>query len=310
MLALEVRHLSLLVALQQQGSLHAAARSLHLSPSALSQQLRELEQRLGGALFRREWRRLVPTPAGACLLQRACTVLDELRRIESETRSLIDGATGTLRIAMTCQQSYRWLPTVLSRFSKLEPEIDVTIAGEAATAPAEWLLSRRLDVAIVAGKPPRDRRLDTKLLFRDELVAIVSRKHAWARQRRVNVTSFASEQLFCDEHALEPNAPLGRALAKAGATPKKRALVPMHGTVALDFVDANLGVTVMPRWTATSFAPRTRFALVPIGEQGLWLDWFVVTRHEAADQALKSFLSVLLSSGSINRHRSNPKQAS
>src|SRR5690606_3092219 len=135
-----------------------------------SQQLRELEQRLGGALFRREWRRLVPTPAGHCLMLRAHTVLDELQRVESETRALIGAAPGTLRIAMACQQSVRWLPSVLSRFSKLEPQIDVTIASEAAAAPAEWLLSHRLDVAIVAGKPPRDRRLDTTLLFRDELV--------------------------------------------------------------------------------------------------------------------------------------------
>jgi len=294
MSALEVRHLNLLVALQKYGSLHAAARSLHLSPSALSQQLRELEQRLGGSLFRREWRRLVPTPGGTRLLQGAQGMLDEMERIEAETRSLIRGATGTIRLAMGCQQSYRWLPAVLARFSKVEPEIEVMITAEAAAAPAEWLLSRRLDVAVVAGKLPRDRRLDTTLLFRDELVAIVSREHAWAKQRRVDVASFAHEQLFCDEDALEPQAPLGRALDKAGVVPKKRTLVPMQGTIALDLVHANLGVTVMPRWTAAPFAPRKHFALVPIGGRGLWLDWFVVTRRESADGPLAKFLAVLL----------------
>jgi LysR family transcriptional regulator for metE and metH len=294
MASLDVRHFCLLAALQQHGSLHAAARALHLSPSALSQQLRELEQRLGGSLFRREWRRLAPTPAGLRLLQGAHTVLEEIERVENEARSLIRGATGTLRFAMACQQSYRWLPAVLSRFADLEPGIEVTIVGEAATAPTEWLLSRKLDVALLAGKPPRDRRLKCTPLFRDELVAIVSRRHPWARQRRVEVAAFADEQLFCDEHALETREPLGHALAKAGVAPKKRSLVPMHGTVALDLVHANLGVTVMPRWTAAPFTPRKDYALLPIGACGLWLDWFVVTRQEIADKALSTFLGVLL----------------
>jgi len=112
MSTLEPRHFRLLVALEQYGSLHAAARVLHLSPSALSQQLRDLEQRLGGALFRRDWRKLVATQGGPRLLQGARTVLDELDRVENETRALIRGATGTLRLAMGCQQSYRWLPAV------------------------------------------------------------------------------------------------------------------------------------------------------------------------------------------------------
>lgn len=294
MASLEVRHLRMLSALHQHGSLHAAARSLHVSASALSQQLRELEQRLGGALFRREWRRLVPTRAGARLFQGARTLLDEIERIETEARSLIQGAAGTLRLAMACQQSYRWLPEVLARFGTLEPEIEVTIVGEAAVAPAEWLLTRRLDVAVVAGRPPRDRRLKASSLLRDELVAIVSRNHRWSRLAKIQVAAFKEEQLFCDEHALDPGAPLGRAFARAGVVPKKRALVPMNGTVALDFVHANLGVTVMPRWTAASLAPRAEFALIPIGARGLWLDWFVVTRQEPADRALASFLKVLL----------------
>jgi len=67
----------------------------------------------------------------------------------------------------------------------------------------------------------------------------------------------------------------------------------MQGTVALDLVHANLGVTVMPRRTAAQLTPAKDFALT-IGKRGLWLDWFVVTRREPCERPLATFLDVLL----------------
>src|SRR6187551_1298955 len=148
----ETRHLQLLLVLDEEGSLHAAARRLHLTPSALSQQLRELERRLGGPLFRREWRRLTTTPAARRLIDGAKGVLAELERVESETRALLAGAQSTLRIAIVCQESYRWLPKVLARFSARAPEVDVSIVAAAGHDPNEWLAERKLDLALVAGK--------------------------------------------------------------------------------------------------------------------------------------------------------------
>src|SRR5262245_52200813 len=99
---LDTRHLQLLVALHDNGSLQDAARTLHLTPSALSQQLREMESRLGGALFHRHWRRLEVTPAGRRLTDAARAILGELTRAERETRELLDGSLGTIRVATQC----------------------------------------------------------------------------------------------------------------------------------------------------------------------------------------------------------------
>lgn len=182
----ETRHLQLLLVLDQEGSLHAVARRLHLTPSALSQQLRELERRLGGPLFRREWRRLSPTAAARHLIDGTRGVLAQLERVESETRALLAGAQSTLRIAMICQESYRWLPDVLSRFSARAPDVDVSIVADAAHDPSEWLAARKIDLALVAGKRTRDRRIKDAHVFRDELVAVVSRRHPWASARQVS----------------------------------------------------------------------------------------------------------------------------
>jgi len=289
----ETRHLQLLLVLDEEGSLHAAARRLHLTPSALSQQLRELERRLGGPLFQREWRRLTATPAARRLIDGAKGVLAELELVERETRALLAGAQSTLRIAMLCQESYRWLPEVLARFSAQAPEVDVSIVADAAHDPSEWLAARKLDLALVAGKRARDRRIKSAHVFRDELVAVVSRRHPWARARQVPARAFAEEQLFCDEGALAKQAPLGGLLASAKVSPRKVSLVPTNGTVALDLVRANLGVTVMPRWTVVPVVRRDELALVRVGPRGLWLQWAAATRNEPGNAALTTFLGIL-----------------
>lgn len=289
----ETRHLQLALALHEEGSLHAAARRLHLTPSALSQQLRDLERRLGGPLFHREWRRLTPTAAARRLIEGARGVLAELERVENETRALLAGAQSTLRIAMLCQESYRWLPAVLSRFAGRAPDVDVSIVADATRDSSEWLAARKLDLALVAGKRERDRRLKDAHVFHDELVAVVSRRHPWADARQVPVRAFSSEQLFCDEGALTKQAPLGAALANANVSPRKVSVVPTNGTVALELVRANLGVSVMPRWTVTPIAERDDFALVRVGARGLWLHWSAVTRNEPASSALATFLGIL-----------------
>lgn len=293
MILTETRDLRLLVAIAAAGTLQAAARRLHVSPSALSQQLRGLEQRLGGQLFERRAQRLAATSAGLRLTAGAHDVLAELERLEREAQTLLSGASSTIRVAMSCHQSYRWLPRVLARFAQVEPQAEVMLVAEAAESPFEWLLDRRLDVALVTGKLPRDQRLQCKRLFRDELVALVSRSHPWAARRWVEAREFAAESLFADARALSPDEPLGAALLEAGnVTPRKLTQVPMTGSVALDLVEARLGVTLLPRWTLAEHS-RRGLALIRVSKRGLWLDWHLATRHEPASSALSSFITVV-----------------
>lgn len=290
----ETRDLKLMVALDEEGSLQAAARRLHLTPSALSQQLRELERKLGGALFLRQWRRLVMTTAGQRFLQGARGALRELERVEAETRQLLAGSLGQIRLAAGCQQSFRWLPELLRRYAEAEPAVEVTLIAEAAQAPFDWLLERRLDVALVADRIPRDRRLRVTRLFRDELVAVVPRRaHPWSRRPQVSAKDFADAHLFTDAGALERTAPLGRALALASVAPRRTTMVPMVGTVAVDLVRAGLGVTLLPRWTVAPLLRANGLRTVRVGARGLWLDWALVTRNEPLERPLGAFVETV-----------------
>ncbi|HSS95429.1 MAG TPA: LysR family transcriptional regulator, partial [Terriglobales bacterium] len=99
---LEIRHLRLLAAVAETGSVTEAGKRLHLTQSALSHQLRDAEEKLGTALFLRLGKRMVLTPAGEKLLCSAEKVLEELKTAESQIAGLNGGTRGIIRISTEC----------------------------------------------------------------------------------------------------------------------------------------------------------------------------------------------------------------
>src|SRR5262245_52205451 len=105
---LEIRHLQMVQAIHDEGSVTKAAARLHLTQSALSHQLLGIEDRLGATLFQRVGRKMVITPAGERLLSAAKLVLMELRNTEHDIS--VKGRTpdGALRISTECYTCYHW----------------------------------------------------------------------------------------------------------------------------------------------------------------------------------------------------------
>src|ERR1700704_3383840 len=181
---LEVRHLQLVAAVADVGSLTRAGDRLHLTQSALSHQLRDIESRLGTALFLRVGKRLVLTPAGERLLASARDVLERLTQTEPDIRAMGRDRAGVLRITTECYTCYHWLPPLLLRYRRKFPRVEVRIDVEATRRPIEMLLAGKLDLAIISS-PVNDRRLVSKLVFEDELILIASKHHRFAKQTHV-----------------------------------------------------------------------------------------------------------------------------
>src|SRR5258708_2213591 len=110
---LEIRHLRLVSAVADVGSLTRAGDQLHLTQSALSHQLRDIESRLGAALFLRVGKRLVLTPAGERLLASARDVLDRLDRTRRGIRPMGKERPGGPRLTNAGYTCYHWLPPPL-----------------------------------------------------------------------------------------------------------------------------------------------------------------------------------------------------
>src|SRR5690348_7455708 len=100
------RDLRTVLAIARGGSVTRAADRLHLTQSALSHHLRDLEERLGTPLFVRAGKRMLPTPAGEALVRSAERVADELARAEAAVGRLARQETGELRVATQCHTGY------------------------------------------------------------------------------------------------------------------------------------------------------------------------------------------------------------
>src|SRR5919197_3336094 len=147
---LEVRHLQLVAAVADVGSLTRAGDRLHLTQSALSHQLRDIESRLGAALFLRVGKRLVLTPAGERLLASARDVLERLEQAEHEIRQMGRDDSGVLRLTTECYTCYHWLPPILTRYRRQFPRVEVRIDVNATPHPVEMLLAGKIDLALVS----------------------------------------------------------------------------------------------------------------------------------------------------------------
>jgi DNA-binding transcriptional LysR family regulator len=171
---LEIRHLKLVEAVAETGSVTRAGHRLHLTQSALSHQLRDAEEQLGVALFERKNGRMSLTSAGDRLLETARTVLTELA--ESEIQGSSGPARGLLRISTQCHTVYHWFPPRLLIFQKKFPNVEVQLVLEASSDPFEALLEGKLDLAIICD-PIRNRKIRYTPLFEDDVLIVVPPGH-------------------------------------------------------------------------------------------------------------------------------------
>ena len=273
-LDLEVRHLQLVVAVVEEGSVTRAAEHLHLTQSAISHQLREIEGRLGAPLFLRLNKRMILAPAGERLLAVARRMLRELAEVEEEMRQLGAERGGVLRLSTECYTCYHWLPGKLKVFRESFPRVEVRIVAEATRRPLAALFDGRLDLAIVHNAM-RDRRLVSRPLFRDELVLITPPDHPLAGRSYINAADLADEHLIVYAAPREELSIFQKLLFPAGVVPRQVSHLELTEAI-IEMVKAGLGVGVMARWAIAPQLAAKSLRAVPLTRRGLYRSWAAV----------------------------------
>jgi LysR family transcriptional regulator for metE and metH len=288
---LEVRHLQLVAAVAEVGSLTRAGDRLHLTQSALSHQLRDIEGRLGAPLFLRVGKRLVLTPAGERLLASAKDILARLEEAEHDIRRMGQEHAGVLRITTECYTCYHWLPPLLMRYRRKFPRVEVRIDVEATRHPIAMLLAGKIDLAIVSS-PVTDRRLATKKVFEDELVLIASRHHRFAQQAHVRLTELRDETLFIYPPREESRF-LHDVLLPAGITPARIEEVPLTEAIT-ELVKAGLGVAVLAQWAVQPLIDAGSIVARPLTAHGRHREWrAVMPKDLAKTDHVREFIDLL-----------------
>jgi LysR family transcriptional regulator for metE and metH len=290
---LEIRHLKLVAAIAETGSVTLAGNRLHLTQSALSHQLRDAEEQLGVPLFERRNRRMALTAAGERLLQSACTVLAELARAEKDIHECNGNgaAQGVLRLSTECYTVYHWLPPRLKLFQHKFPAVDFQLVIEATDSPFEALLEGKLDLAIVCD-PIRNRKIRYTPLFEDEVVIIVPPEHRLAGKRFVAPEEFAVENLILFPPK-EDSTMLNRFLAPAGISPRKIQEVTLTDVI-IEMVRGGLGVAALAKWAVLPQLDSGALVGLSLTEQGFRRTWSAAQLREAKTPAyVEEFIRVL-----------------
>ena len=269
---MEFRHLRLVQTLAVEGTLTAAGKKLYLSQSALSHQLREIEDEFGARLFERVKKRMLLTPVGRRVLDTADVVLGEIDSVHTDISRLTSGEVGTLRIAACRNASFYWLPLVLKQFKQRFPGVDVSIDSTSADDPADRLLSGSANLAIVNQKGDRARVAYLKL-FDDEMVVVVHAEHPWARKKYVTAKHFANEHLIAYDIPFEEVVFNQKMLMPSGITPKSVTRVPTTDAI-IEMVKAGMGVAVMNRWSIRPHLESPDLHSLRLTRKGLDRTWY------------------------------------
>jgi LysR family transcriptional regulator for metE and metH len=267
----EIRHLRLVAAIADAGSMTKAADRLCLTQSALSHQLRDIESRFQTTFFVRLGRRMVLTAAGRRLLESARRVLGDLERAEEDIRRLAGHADGVIRVCTQCNTGYHWLAPLLSAFGRKHPRVTVDIAADATDRPADALLEGRVDVALLID-PAAHPRVRLRPLFADDMVAVVAAAHPLAKRRWVSPRELADEHLLIYSSRPEESFVFRRVLGPEGLQPRRVSFI-MLTEAMLELARAGAGVGVLPRWSAQQAITGGGVVPLSITRQGMRRQW-------------------------------------
>jgi len=189
----------------------AAAASVNMTQPAASALLRDMETRLGFALFSRENRRLHLTSQGRALIPE---VLNALAGIEAVDRLAVDirqGALARLDVGAVAIAASSLLPPALAGVRRAHPAVAVTVRAGTALEIIEMAVDHRIDLGIIIGSPPDIDRVSSLRLAPLGLHAVMSKDHPWAKKATLTLDEVAEAGPI----VLAPALPAGRATRQA-----------------------------------------------------------------------------------------------
>lgn len=239
---METQFLNTFVTVADRGSMAAAARSLHITPAAVAQQIRTLERELGAPLIARTGRTVSVTEEGARILERARDLLRDVADLRSVANE--SGLSGELRLGACPTALAGLLPDILARMVASFPQINVYIRPGYSADLYRAVEEGDLDAAMVLQAPfALPKTCDWQLLREEPLVVLAPRNLA-----HIDPHTLLAEQPFIryDRHEWGGRK-ADEYLRRAGITPHERLELNALNAIAV-MVDRGLGVSLVPDW--------------------------------------------------------------
>ncbi|RBM31181.1 HTH-type transcriptional regulator MetR [Vibrio tarriae] len=278
---IELKHLKTLISLRDTGSLTATATSLHLTQSALSHQIKDLEARIGGQLFLRKTRPVRFTAEGEILLRLADDVLPKMARAENELASLKEDVNGRLHMAIECHSCFQWLMPALREYQVGWPTVALDFSSGFGFEPLPALLAGELDLVITSDILPRS-EVHYEPLFDFEMRLITATNHPLADKASIEPQDLIDQTMLTYPVQKQRLDVVKHFLQPAGVEPARWKQAD-NTLMLVQMVSAGLGVAALPNWAISEFSRQGLITSKPLGK-GLWRRLFAATRHSEKDK--------------------------
>ncbi len=288
---LEVRHLRSLRAIRETGNLARAAERLHVTQSALSHQIKSLEQYFEAPLFLRNSKPLRLTPAGEKLIELARQVLPLVENAENDLRRVARGELGRLHIAIECHACFEWLAPVLNRYRQQWPQIEVDIRVGVSFEALPALQKGEVDL-VISSDPVKSADLQFAELFDYEALLVMPADHRLVTKKRIQPADLAEETLITYPVNRQRLDVFSRFLQPAGVEPAAVRQSELTSVILL-LVASGRGVAVLPDWVLREAEQAGTLATRPLGPRGMKGTLYAAVRRAEFDTAyLQDFIAL------------------
>jgi len=258
---LNLDQLRTLIEVVEQGSFTKAAKRLHLTQPAISQQIRELERRCGLQLVERVGKVAFATPAGRELIVRGRRIMADAEHALVAVRQHKVGAAGRVHIGTGPTALAYLLPPALRKLRDAHPDIEIVVTSGTTHTISEALLSNALDIGFTA-LPVEVKELDVIPVRTDPMVAILPATEDTIPDK-VTPADVASRTLIL-EYQRVPHRQLSRAWLQAGGVAVRPTMEFDSIEAIKSAVSAGLGMAIVPGPAMTHAPPVNSVVVRPL----------------------------------------------
>ncbi|GAA1587177.1 MULTISPECIES: LysR family transcriptional regulator [Streptomyces] len=244
----DIKKLRILRALAEQGTVTAAAEALHLTPSAVSQQLTNLARQLGVPLLEARGRRVRLTDAARLVLHHADAVFAQLERADADLAGYLAGETGEVRIGAFSTAVPALVVPAVAILRETRPGLEVRVRETEAAESYGLLSAGAVDLALsLAAHAPtaRDARFSRMVLLEDPLDVALPRDHPLADVPDLRLADLSAEPWIYGGSG--PWQEIARTACEAAGFVPEQAHTAAGWTAILAMVEAGMGVALVPR---------------------------------------------------------------
>lgn len=291
-----LRQMRVFAAVARTRSFTRAARELHLTQPAISQQIKLLENEIGLPLLEHVGRQIHLTAAGDELLRYASQITELLREAGESLSAMRGLKRGVLKLGTVSTAKY-FAPSLLSAFAPAYPEVTIRFTVGNREEIIQQLASNETDLVIM-GRPPRELITVAEPFAKHPLVIIASPSHPLAGKRRIPLQRLGSENFIIREEGSGTRAAMEHVFSKQGVTIHASMEVSSNETIK-QAVMAGMGISFISIHTVALELAVGKLVTLNVTGLPVIRDWFVIhLRDKRLSPIASAFRSFLLEHGS------------